>query len=305
MNNIQFGYKGISVKIIQLTEHPAKIVWDMLKQTWISLHDKEYDENDEEIKKFIDECLAKRLNPSPLETIYCQVVFRNISRVCLAQITRQRDWLFNSESQMPQATVHNVVIPLNILNSQYKDEYFDLVERSQKLYNKMIIGNEKKETTNIPYQDARYCLLNGQTADLSASFKLVKFVSDCGGRMDNNTHDEINYVFRLTKKAIKEYVINNNKMDKLDKYIYLSLLANADAAGAKNHKSFCCDAMFGNSFKRYPDGNEYVTKATNECLLDYKKLAWIYELKRIYKEEPELLEDSEKEMIERWLNDGK
>ena len=58
--------------------------------------------------------------------------------------------------------------------------------------------------------------------------------------------------------------------------------------------------MFGNSFKRYPDGNEYVTKSTENCLLDYKKLDWVDELKRIYKEEPELLEDSEKEMIEKW-----
>lgn len=302
MKNYQLGYKGISVKVIQLTEHPAKIVWDMLKQTWINLHDKDYDVNDKTVKEFIDECLAKRLNPSPLETIYCQVVFRNISRVCLAQVTRQRDWLFNSESQMPQSPNHNVVIPLNILNSDYKDEYLELVEKSQNLYEKMVKGNERKETTNIPYQDARYCLLNGQTTDLSASFKLVKFVSDCGGRMDNNTHDEINYLFRLTKKAILDYVKNNSNMDELDKYIYFKLLENADVAGAKQHKSYCCDAMFGNSFKRFEDGTLFVTKATENCLLDYKKLAWVEELKRIYNDEPELLENGEKEMIEKWKN---
>ena len=302
MKNYQNGYKGISVKVIQLTEHPAKIVWDMLKQTWINLHDKDYDVNDKTVKEFINECLARRLNPSPLETIYCQVVFRNISRVCLAQVTRQRDWLFNSESQMPQSPNHNVVIPLNILNSEYKDEYLELVEKSQNLYEKMVKGNERKETTNIPYQDARYCLLNGQTTDLSASFKLVKFVSDCGGRMDNNTHDEINYLFRLTKKAILDYVKNNSNMDELDKYIYFKLLENADVAGAKQHKSYCCDAMFGNSFKRFEDGTLFVTKATENCLLDYKKLAWVEELKRIYNDEPELLENGEKEMIEKWKN---
>lgn len=302
MAKIQNGYKGISVEVISMTEHPGKIVWDMLKQTWIRLHDKKYNPNDKEVKAFIDESLARRLNPSPLETIYCQVVFKNISRVCLAQVTRQRDWLFNSESQMPQPPTHNVVIPLNILKSEYADEYIDLVERSQLLYDKMVAGNEKKETTNIPYQDARYCLLNGQTTDLSASFKLVKFVSDCGGRMDNNTHDEINYLFRLTKKAILDYVMASKTMDSLDKYIYKTLLSNADAAGAKQKVSICCDAMFGNSFKRFPDANKYVEKATKNCLLDYKKLAWVDELIRIYKEEPYLLEDGEKEMIEKWLN---
>lgn len=301
-NGYQIGYKGISVEVIQLTAHPGKIVWDMLKQTWIRLHDKAYDENDIEVRTFIDDSLAKRLNPSPLETIYCQVVFKGISRVCLAQVTRQRDWLFNSESQMPQAPTHNVVIPLNIYNSKYKDEYIQLVKASQELYDKMIAGNERKETTNIPYQDARYCLLNGQTTDISASFKLTKFVSDCGGRMDNNTHDELNYLFRLTKKAILKAVDESKEMDSLDKHIYRSLLANADAAGAKQHKSYCCDAMFGNSFKRYPDGSAYVTIATENCLLDYRKLAWFDELQRIYEEEPELLEPGEKEMIEKWRN---
>ena len=42
-SSVQYGYKGIKVNIIQLTTHPAKIIWDMLKQTWIKLHDKEYD----------------------------------------------------------------------------------------------------------------------------------------------------------------------------------------------------------------------------------------------------------------------
>ena len=42
MKGIQKGYKGIDVEIISYTKHPAKIIWDMLKQTWISLHDKEY-----------------------------------------------------------------------------------------------------------------------------------------------------------------------------------------------------------------------------------------------------------------------
>ena len=40
--SIQNGYKGIDVNIISYTKHPGKILWDMLKQTWIELQDIEY-----------------------------------------------------------------------------------------------------------------------------------------------------------------------------------------------------------------------------------------------------------------------
>ena len=44
MSKYQNGYKGIDVELINYSKHPAKVIWDMLKQTWISLHDVEYDE---------------------------------------------------------------------------------------------------------------------------------------------------------------------------------------------------------------------------------------------------------------------
>lgn len=297
----QNGYKGINVDIISYTEHPGKIVWDMLKQTWITLHNVEYDPNNEIVKKFIIDSIERRLNPTPLETIMVQVVFKGISRVNLAQITRQRQWLFNSESQMPQHVNHNVIIPLNIVNSPYYKRVKKLIEDSQKLYDDMTFGNENRETTNIPYQDARYILLNGQTTDISASFSLSKFVSDCGMRLDNNTHDEINYSFRLVIKKLKEAIDNNTNMDEIDKIIYYKMLNNCDVMGANRKVSTCCDALFGNSCKRYPDANKYVTEATKNCLFDYKKLAWYQEMIRIYNEEPEILLPDEKEMIENWI----
>ena len=296
---IKNGYKGIEVEVIEFTKHPAKIMWDMLKQTWISLHNVDYNPNNKIVQEFIKDSLEKRLNPAPQEAIMCQVVFKQISRVCLAQITRQRGWMFNSESQMPQPTNHNVVVPLNIVGTEYYDRYIKLIEDSVNLYNDMVKGNEKRETTNIPYQDARYCLLNGQTADLAASFTMPLFQRCCSQRLDNNTHDEINYLCRLTIKALREAVNSSNELDVLDKYIYNYLLDDCDCAGAKQHVSVCCDAMFGNSYKRYPDANKYVTEATKNCLLDYRKLAWTKELKRMLVEEPDLLLDGEKEMIEK------
>lgn len=300
MNGIQNGYKGIEVEIISYTKHPAKIIWDMLKQTWISLHDVDYDPNNETVKEFITDSLSKRLNPVPQETILIQAVFKGISRVNLAQLTRHRGWIFNSESQMPQPVNHNVIIPLNIVNSPFYERAKKLIEDSQKLYDDMTKGNENKETTNIPYQDARYLLIHGQTADISASFTLPQLVNAVGMRFENNTHDEINYTFRLLVKELRKVIEEDKEMDNLDKLIYNTLLNNCDVFGASRKVGTCHDAMFGNSFKRFNDADSYVTKTTEDCLFDYKKLAWYDELKRIYKEEPELLLPGEAEMIESW-----
>ena len=87
-------------------------------------------------------------------------------------------------------------------------------------------------------------------------------------------------------------------MDELDKQIYLHNLNRCDCFGAAAKKCFTCDDVFGNSFRRFPDGNAFVTKATDNCKFNFKKSAWYAELKRIYNEEPELLLVGEKEMNE-------
>lgn len=300
MNGIQNGYKGIGINLISYTKNPAKIMWDMLKQTWLELQDVEYNPDSEIVKRFIVGSLEKRLNPTPQETVMIQVVFKNISRVNLAQLTRHRGWLFNSESQMPQHVNHNVILPLNIVNSEFHERAIKLIEESQKLYDDMTTGNEVKETTNVPYQDARYLLIHSQTTDISASFTLPQLVNVCGQRLENNTADEINYAFRLLLKELRHAIENDTELDELDKLIYIQNLNRCDCFGAAAKKCFTCDDVFGNSFKRFADANEHVTEATNNCKFDFKKSAWYVELKRIYNEEPELLLPGEKEMIESW-----
>ena len=301
MNGVQNGYKGIGVEIIGYTKHPAKVMWDMLKQTWIQLQDIEYNPELPIVKEFIAGSVDKRLNPTPQETVLIQCVFKNISRVNLAQLTRHRGWLFQVESQMPQHVEHNVVLPLNIVQSEFYERAVKLIEESQKLYDDMTKGNDDgKDHTVIPYQDARYLLMHGQTCDASCSFTLPQLVNVCGQRLENNTADEINYAFRLLLKELKKAIALDDEMDELDKLIYTKNLERCDCFGAVAKKCFTCDDVFGNSFKRFSDGNEYVTHATENCKFDYSKSAWYAELKRIYKEEPELLLPGEAAMIESW-----
>lgn len=298
------GYKNINIEIISYTKNPGKIIWEMLKQTWINLHNVKYDPNSNIIKEFIEDSLYKRLNPTPQETIMIQAVFKNISRVNLAQLTRHRGWLFNSESQMPQKVNHNILIPINMVKSKYYERILKLIKDSQELYNDMTLTNDiDKNNTDIPYQDARYILLGGQTCDISASFSLPQLISACGMRLDNNTHDEINYMFRKTILKLKKTVNEDKDLDSLDLFIYNTLLDFCDCFGASQEKSFCCDKLFGNSFKRHKDANKHVEEATNNCLFNYKKLAWYHELIRMYHEEPELLLKGENEMVEKWLSE--
>ena len=122
------GYKNINIEIISYTKNPGKIIWEMLKQTWINLHNVKYDPNSNIIKEFIEDSLYKRLNPTPQETIMIQAIFKNISRVNLAQLTRHRGWLFNSESQMPQKVNHNILIPINTVQSKYYERILKLIK---------------------------------------------------------------------------------------------------------------------------------------------------------------------------------
>lgn len=301
MNGVQNGYKGIGVEIIGYTKHPAKTMWDMLKQTWIKLQDIDYNPELPIVKEFITGSIEKRLNPTPQETVLIQCVFKNISRVNLAQLTRHRGWLFQVESQMPQHVEHNVVLPLNIVQSEFYERAVKLIEESQKLYDDMTKGNDDgKEHTIIPYQDARYLLMHGQTCDASCSFTLPQLVNVCGQRLENNTADEINYAFRLLLKELKKAIALDDEMDELDKLVYAKNLERCDCFGANAKKCFTCDDVFGNSFRRFQNANWFVEIATENCKFDYSKSAWYAELKRIYKEEPELLLPGEKEMIESW-----
>lgn len=300
MYGIQNGYKGIDVSVIGYTKHPAKVMWDMLKQTWIELQDVDYDPENPIVKEFITGSLERRLNPTPQETVLIQAVFKNISRVNLAQLTRHRGWLFQVESQMPQHVKHNVILPLNIVNSEFYERAVKLIEDSQKLYDDMTVGNESKETTGIPYQDARYLLIHGQTCDASCSFTLPQLVNVCGQRLENNTADEINYAFRILLMRLRDEIELDNEMDALDKLIYRYNLDKCDCFGAAAKLCFTCDDVFGNSFRRFPSANEHVRRVTENCKFDFRKSAWFKELQRIYVEEPALLLPGEKEMIESW-----
>lgn len=294
MNKISNGYENISVEIIDYNKELAKHAWNCYRMTWKELQNVKYDENDDRIKQAINDIIMYRALPMPREQGIITFRINNISRVCLAQLTRQRKACFNVESQMPRPIEHNVIIPLNIVNDkELNEEAVKLVKASQKLYDKCI----KK---GIPPQDARYITLHGQTTSCVYVVDINTFVSSFGQRCENNIADEINLVYRLCKFAILNKInedLNNKEIDKLTWQMYNRIIVPADCQGAKQKVCVNYDKVFGNGAQRYQSANKEIEEITKNADYDFKKSAWYLELQRL----PDyLLFDDEKEMIEKW-----
>lgn len=298
MNNISKGYSDISAEVIDYNQDIARHAWNCYRMTWKHLQNVEYDVNNEDVKKAVDNIIKFKALPMPREQAIMTFRINNISRVCLAQITRQRKAAFNVESQMPRPIEHNVIIPLNIYNSdKFRARAQEIINMSQALYDDMIADG-------IPPQDARYMTMHGQTTSLVYVVDVNTFTSSFGFRCENNLSDEINLVYRLCKKAILDRIdkdYQDEKIDKLTWDFYNRIIYAADCDGAKQHVGKNCDMVFGNSFERYPSANDEVKQCTENCDYDYSRSAWYLELIEMYHKNPKLLFDGEKEMIEKWL----
>lgn len=300
LNKVSKGYEDISVEVIDYNMNIAKHAWDCYKMTWNDLQDIEYDPNNRNVKDAVRNIMLFRALPMPREQAIITFKINNISRVCLAQITRQRKAAFNVESQMPRPIRHNAIIPLNVISMGFEERAKQLISLSQELYDDMIAAG-------MPPQDARYLTMHSQTTSLAYVVNVNDFVAAFSFRAENNLSDEINLVYRLAKNAILEKVSKDyadNKIDVITCNFYTNIIMHADAAGAAKQVGQNYDAVFGNSFKRFPDANDEVTNVTKNCDYDYTKSAWYLELIKLYKERPHLLFPYEKEMIEKWLNEN-
>lgn len=297
IENISVGYSDISVEVIDYNMNISKHAWDAYRMTWKHLQDIEYDVHNLEVQEAVKNVTLFRALPMPREQAKMTFRINNISRVCMAQITRQRKAGFNVESQMPRAVQHNVIMPLNVISLGFEDRARALIEQSQELYDDML-------SAGMPAQDARYLLMHSQTTSLAYVVGVNDFVGAFSFRCENNLSDEINLVYRLAKKAILDKVDEDHltgKIDDLTYYFYTTIIGKADAAGAPQKVGRNFDGVFGNSFKRYPDMNQEITDITNNCTYDYTKSAWFLELQELYLRRPDLLFDGEHDMITEWL----
>lgn len=297
IKKISNGYSDISVEVIDYDKNIARHAWNCYRMTWKHLQNIEYDVYNSDVIEAIENIIKFKALPMPREQALITFRINNISRVCLAQLTRQSKSRFNVESQMPQSITHNVILPLNIAkNKQLSEKAKALIKQSQLLYDELIANG-------IPPQDARYLTMHGQTTSLVYVCDINTFVGSFNFRCENNLSDEINLVYRLCKKQILDQLrkdLQSCLIDDLTYRFYRDIILPADAAGANKKVGLNTDKVFGNSFDRYPSGTYEVQQITENCSYDFTKSAWYFELKRIAKQRPELLFDDEMEMIKRW-----
>ena len=148
MNNISKGYEDISVEVIDFNKTIAEHAWNCYRMTWRKFQNVPYNVHNPDVNACIHDIITMRALPMPREQALITFRINNISRVCLAQLTRQHNARFNVESQMPQSIGHNVIVPLNLYGTEFEERAKKLVDDSQKLYDDLLAAG-------IPPQDAR------------------------------------------------------------------------------------------------------------------------------------------------------
>jgi len=295
-NRFAKGYDEIKVELMDAKLDIAKLFWDSYKMTWVGLQDVEYDKNNEDIRKACFDIVNNLALPTPKEAVQLNFKIENISRVCLAQITRGRvGWWYNVESQMPQYLNHGVTIPRNLHESKYKDKVKKLVDDSIALYTEL-------QAEGFPPQDLRYLCLHGQQTSMVASCNIIALSAFFVMRTENGLTDELNLVARKMKHSLKTAVSKakeQGSIDELDYDLWQLILSKLDCLGANKEVCLIQDKVFGNT-GRFKSGNDNVPSedGTIKPEFDFKKSAWYLELKDNMPDE--LLLPGEKQMIAKW-----
>lgn len=241
--SIKDGF-DIKVHIKHYERDLARLIFNSVKTTWHAFDDLEYDSNVKseaykKIRPLIFGVLDRQLNPALLELGTVQLEIEGMTRVGMAQITRQRSATFNVSSQCTKQEHLTFVRPLNYnANPVLKANFEALVNDSVELYNSLL-------ETGMPFQDARYvlpqCVECGKiswntTANQIANISAFRLCNTC-------SPDENNLVLRTYRAKFGKLILDDylaGKIDQLTYEIYLKILDRTDALGANEDtfKSF-------------------------------------------------------------------
>lgn len=290
MATFRNGFENISCELltsIEVFENFAKNVWDFGKHgEFYTGRNKKYDENDIEVQSFFDDIINGRtFGKFCFEGIKLSFKINNISRICLAQITREKGF-FCSESGDVKPLTQELIIPKSIYkNDEWLERYKCIIEQLEDLYVDIC-------ESDISYMDSRYIMPHCQTISLSYCSNFMDWCRSCNSRTENNFADEINMIYRLMLNEVKK--IYTQIKDNNSKKLIAWMLHFCDIKGP-----YTRDETYNNDFKRFKDKADYIypTSAHNNWI----NSGWKLELEDIYYNKPELLFDGEKEMIENWL----
>lgn len=251
----------------------------------------EYSEDNDFCKQIVDEIVSGVTFPKyALQGHSVTFSIRGISRVCLAQLTREgtndTGTFFCSASSGTRPLTQEQIIPMNIYkNKNWMERYAKINKDLESLYIDIL-------EAGIPFMDARYIMPHAQVIDICYTASMISFIGSCCKRLDHCIADEINYVYRLMKWELKK-AIERDVTDKLSKKLWYWLLDKADV------KKYSTNVTYRNDFERYklPENVKFEENAHN----DWRNSQWKLELERMYTDKCYLLENNELEMVENWL----
>ena len=289
MGTFHNGYEAINVKLIDWKGNDlAKAVtsFGKLGEFYEGAENIEYDYNHPHFQKVVDEIINGKTFPKfAFEGTKLAFQINNISRVCLAQLTREKGF-YCSQSGDTRPLTQDFIVPAAIYKRSDWMERLEKIERQiEDLYIDMC-------EDGIPYMESRYFGFHAQTISLCYTADVMQWMNSCNSRTENNFADEINYVYRLMRHELIKAI--DVLTDPLSKKLWMWLLTFSD------RKSFYKrDHTYNNDFSRYPtpENYDFGERAHN----DWRKSSWKIELEKMYNERPELLLQGEAEMIENWM----
>lgn len=262
------GYENVKVTLIGWSGNDlAKDIYKFgrLSHDFYKPLQDEYDEYHEDCIKLIRKIIEGTTLPKFALNQRIEFRIENISRICLAQLTRDSA-IFASASTGVFPMSQDFNIPMNI----YKDE--EIMSRLRKaqdlLEEAYIIACEKE----YPTIESRYIGLHPQTISLTASYTIADFVRSCHSRTSSNFCDECNYVYRLMYRelwrAISTEVKDANSLD-----LYYWLLPEYKCINDGTYKR---ERLYNSDFTW---DNSYVP--SKPALNDWRKSGWKMELERM------------------------
>jgi hypothetical protein len=291
MLKVSEGYRDIQVEVLSFTQDLGPQAVRMAGLTW---HQPTPAQG--AVAVLAQKIREGKTSPKILEVGKVTFLIRNISRICLARLTRDACEAINAESQATPTFDDNMqlkskhvsrraTVPLNIVNdpelyAEYKG-ILDMIEAFQ-------LKLEGRDFCWAP--DIRYIGTMGTQIDIAMEFNTRQFIAACNRRFISSINDEDNYAYRKMWAALKA-AIQDTPVDDLTRTLWDKVIADCDP------KVDFVDELLGTSYDR---GHPFRGDGSNP-IYTKEQTAWYYELKRIALEEPELLLDGEQEMIEKWL----
>lgn len=306
MIKVYDGYEGVEVELLSYTKDIDNIA---IRMCGLTYHHKNDFNNYKNTVDFITKKLIEnKTSPKILEAAHCTFIFKNISRVNLARLTRDQVGAINSESgAVPYHNLEtgtftgkykqevSVIKPLAVKYNSILNEKFDKIISAISNFRANVEDNEY-----IWAPDMRYIFPQGETISIAMEYNSRQLAAACNKRILNAVGDEDNFTMRKAILAIKNKIeqdYSNENLSYLSYVIWSNILRNAIP------KVQFVDELLGDQLcigmKIRGDNPQKTVYNKYDCSL-------FYELIRAYVLQPELLLlEGEKQMVENWIKTDK